>query len=69
MKVPDQDAPLLWKQPGQKPMLMCPWCEEWAPQDSFTALNMPTAHQSQLSVIYKHGGPDGCKKLFALRSA
>lgn len=48
-------------------MLMCPWCEEWAPKDSFTALQMPSSHHEQLSVIFKHGGEDGCKKLFALR--
>lgn len=65
--MPEDDAPLLWEQPGQKSMLMCPWCEEWAPKDSFTALQMPSSHHEQLSVIYKHGGEDGCKKLFALR--
>jgi hypothetical protein len=48
-------------------MLQCPWCEEWAPKDSFTALNMPPTRQEHLSQIYKHGGPDGCKRLFALR--
>jgi hypothetical protein len=66
--VTPDDVPLLREQVGLKPMLMCPWCEEWLPRDSFTALNMPPAHQSQLSVIYKHGGEGGCKRLFALRS-
>jgi hypothetical protein len=62
----DDDTPLLIERVGQKPMLLCPWCEVWAPRDSFMTLNMPPRHQSQLGVIYKHGGPGGCRRLFAL---
>jgi len=62
--VPDKES-LLWERAGQKPMLQCPWCEEWAPKDSYTTLNMPPAHQDQLSTIYKH--PGKCGMLFALR--
>jgi hypothetical protein len=56
---------LIFERVGQKPMLKCPWCEEWAPSDSFTKLQMPPTHQDQLAPIIKHGGEDGCKKLFA----
>jgi hypothetical protein len=63
--VDHDDAPLLVERVGQKPMLRCPWCEIWAPKDSFIALLMPPRFQEHLSVIYKHGGEAGCKKLFA----
>lgn len=63
----EEDAPLLWERTGQKPMLLCPWCLKWAPQDSFILLQMPPSHNDELVPIYKHGGVDGCKHLFALR--
>lgn len=48
-------------------MMMCPFCEEWCPIETFTTLLMPIAHLQQTTQIYKHGGEAGCKALFALR--
>lgn len=64
---PPTDVRLLWEQPGQKHMMRCPWCEEWAPRDSFIALQTPPNHPApQTTQVYKHGGVDGCKMVFAL---
>lgn len=48
-------------------MIMCPFCEAWAPIESYTTLQMPAKHLSQCEQILKHGGESGCKALFALR--
>jgi hypothetical protein len=47
-------------------MLMCPWCEEWHPLESYIVLAIPPNHPEQCSPVYKHGGEGGCKKLFSL---
>ncbi len=47
-------------------MLCCPWCEEWAPLEDYTALQTPPLHTDQCPPIFKHGGGSGCKKLFSL---
>lgn len=48
-------------------MLMCPWCEAWEPRESYIILNLPERHTKLLELIVKHGGENGCKKLFAVR--
>lgn len=45
---------------------MCPWCKTWHPLETFIALQTPPDFQNQCPPIYKHGGPEGCKKLFSL---
>lgn len=47
-------------------MLRCPFCDRWAPIESYTTLMLPPKYIRQCSTIYKHGGADGCKALFAL---
>lgn len=49
-------------------MLLCPWCETWDPLESYTALQTPPNFPLQCPPVFKHGGENGCKKLFALFS-
>lgn len=46
-------------------MILCPWCEKWQPLESFIQLQLPSAHITQVSAIYKCV-QHGCKRLFAL---
>lgn len=45
-------------------MVFCPWCKAWFPLETFIALQTPPGYENTLPPIYKHGGPDSCKKLF-----
>lgn len=47
-------------------MLLCPWCETWHPLEDYIALQTPPKYPDDCPPIYKHGGVDGCKKLFSL---
>lgn len=46
--------------------LMCPWCGTWESLETYIVLQIPPLFSRQCTVIYKHGGPNGCKSLFAL---
>jgi hypothetical protein len=47
-------------------MILCPWCERWAPKEAFTELLSPAKYTAQCAPIYKHGGDAGCKRLFSI---
>jgi hypothetical protein len=48
--------------------MRCPFCEEWHPILSYTRLQLPpNGHAGKCEQIFKHGGEDGCKALFAPR--
>lgn len=46
--------------------IFCPWCEDWFSQEAFIQLLQPLAYKHLCPPIYKHGGPDGCKRLFPI---
>lgn len=49
-------------------MLRCPFCERWAPIESYTTLMLPPKYTRQTNLIYKCSGDDGCKRLFSLET-
>ena len=57
--------PLSSLRQGRK--IFCPHCEEWAPSEAFIALQTPHRRYAHVSPpIVKHGGVDGCKRLFSI---
>jgi len=46
--------------------MICPFCGTWHPIESYTTLMLPPHYTRECSQIYKHGGEDGCKRLFSL---
>lgn len=46
--------------------MYCPWCKDWDAFEAFITLQTPPEHEDHCPPIFKHGGEEGCKKLFAL---
>lgn len=44
----------------------CPWCHKWGRLEVFIQLRTPPDHLNECPPIYKHGGVDGCKGIFAI---
>lgn len=47
--------------------MMCPWCDTWRDILAYTRLQIPPDFPKQVTQIYKCGGEEGCKGLFALK--